>query len=601
MKASTTKQLKYQTMKLFYLTIKRTFLLVFWVSSYSVYAQKEQPFQGNVTLTYEEAILAFQDFANSSELANLIEAGLSDAGTPMHLLIIDSDGAKKPDEISSEKVRIWINNGIHPGEPCGVDASTQLIERVLSAKKSYEKLLDKVTLLIVPIYNVGGALNRTCCSRANQNGPEMYGFRGNARNLDLNRDFIKCDSRNAQWFNQTFTAFDPHMMIDTHTSNGADYQYVMTMINTQADKASEKIGEFIRKVANPEIYSMMEERGWGMTPYVHTMHQVPDDGIMDFLETPRYSTGYAALSNCIGYTSETHMLKPFAQRVESTYQFIVATLDFANEHAAVIIQNKIAADEQVAHQKEFALQWELDTATFREINFKGYEAAYPISEVTGKKQLRYSRAKPYEKPIRFYDRFIPTVTVEAPEAYVLPQAWHEVIDRLKWNGVLMFQVETDLEIDLEVYYIQEFESAPRVYEGHHVNTLQKLDKVTESIKLRKGDYVIPVDQVKNRYIVEMLEPQGVDAFFVWNFFDSALQQKEWYSDYVFEATAEMMLEEDDELRKTFEEKKKTQPEFAEDAKWQLYWLYRRSPNAEPVNRFPVYRMLGNKDLIPLSE
>lgn len=588
-------------MKLFYFTIKRTLLLIFCVSTYSVYGQKEQPFQGNETLTYEEAISAFQNFDKKSGQANLIETGSSDAGTPMHLLIIDSDGAKSSDEISDEKVRIWINNGIHPGEPCGVDASVQLIECILSGNKRYEKLLEKVTLLVVPIYNVGGALNRGCCSRANQNGPEMYGFRGNARNLDLNRDFIKCDSRNARWFNQTFTAFDPHMMIDTHTSNGADYQYVMTMINTQADKASEKIGAFIREVANPEIYAMMEDRGWGMTPYVHTMHQIPDDGIMDFLETPRYSTGYAALSNCIGYTSETHMLKPFAQRVESTYQFIVATIDFANEHADEIIQNKIAADEQVAQQKEFALQWELDTTTFREINFKGFEAEYPISEVTGKKQLRYSRSKPFEKPIRYYDRFIPTVTVQAPEAYVIPQAWHEVIDRLSWNGVEMFRVESDLEVDLEVYYIQEFESAPRVYEGHHFNSLKKLDKVTESIKLRKGDYVVPVNQVKNRYIVEMLEPEGVDAFFVWNFFDSALQQKEWYSEYVFEATAKKLLEEDDALRTAFAEKKKAEPEFAEDPRWQLYWLYLRSPNAEPANRFPVYRVVSNKELIPLAD
>jgi hypothetical protein len=31
-------------------------------------------------------------------------------------------------------------------------------------------------------------LNRNSTSRTNQNGPEEYGFRGNARNFDLNRD-----------------------------------------------------------------------------------------------------------------------------------------------------------------------------------------------------------------------------------------------------------------------------------------------------------------------------------------------------------------------------------------------------------------------------
>ena len=100
-------------------------------------------------------------------------------------------------------------------------------------------------IVIIPVYNVGGALNRGSYSRANQNGPEAYGFRGNARNLDLNRDFIKCDSRNARSFNRLFNQWKPDVFVDTHTSNGADYQYVMTLISTQKDRLGGALGEFL--------------------------------------------------------------------------------------------------------------------------------------------------------------------------------------------------------------------------------------------------------------------------------------------------------------------------------------------------------------------
>ena len=71
------------------------------------------------------------------------------------------------------------------------------------------------------------ALNRNSTTRTNQNGPESYGFRGNARNYDLNRDFIKSDTKNAKTFAQIFHLVQPDVFIDNHVSNGADYQYIL--------------------------------------------------------------------------------------------------------------------------------------------------------------------------------------------------------------------------------------------------------------------------------------------------------------------------------------------------------------------------------------
>jgi hypothetical protein len=335
----------------------------------------------------------------------------------------------------------------------------------------------------------------------------------------------------------------------------------------------------------------MNDRGWGMTPYVFALNKIPDNGIKDFLETPRYSTGYAALFNTIGFTSETHMLKPFAQRVESTYQFLRATLEFMFEHNTELIQQKARADQAVAAQREFELNWELDTTTFRNIPFKGFKAIYEKSEVTSADRLKYDRNQPVTMDIRYYDTYVPTETATAPEFYVVPQAWHEVVDRLKWNKVKMTQIEQDTIVEMRVYYIDDCK-AGNLYEGHHHTVVTDLREVKEEVQLFKGDCIIMVNQTSNRYIVETLEPRGVDSFFSWNFFDSVLQQKEWYSDYVFEDSAAEMLATDALLKAAFEKAKIEDKELAESPSQQLYWLYKRSKFYEgSVNRYPVYRSL----------
>lgn len=579
---------------------KSILLLIFYLGnlalSEQLYGQsREKAFQGNESIAYEEAIARYQYFANKYEEAHFLEVGMTDVGEPLHCFFLTKSlmpvGADGRFDLPEDKPVLFINNGIHPGEPCGIDASLQFVERILESRNAdRQAILDQLVIAIVPVYNVGGALNRGCCSRANQNGPEAYGFRGNAKNLDLNRDFIKLDSENARSLVFLLRSLDPHVFIDTHTSNGADYQYVMTMIATQPDKASEEIGEYIREKMSPSLYDDMEKRGFGMTPYVYGMGRIPDEGIKDFLETPRYSTGYNALFNTIGYTSETHMLKPFAQRVESTYQFLMSTAKYMSQNASELIALKHRADEAVLKQKVFPLQWELDTLHYRMLPFKGFEAKYPKSGVSGESRLSYDRNKPFTKEIKYYDQYNVTDSVLAPKFYVIPWAWKSVWQAMQLNGVEMHFLQSDSTMTVEAYFIDDFSSTGRVYEGHHMNTVKSMRKEQIEMNFRAGDVIIPVNQKSNRYIVETLEPNGVDAFFVWNYFDSAFQQKEWYSDYVFEDTAAKMLENDPDLKKAFEEKKNTDPDFNANARAQLYWLYQQSVHFEPsLNRYPVYR------------
>ncbi len=199
----------------------------------------------NKSVTYDQAISKYKFLDEKYPQAKLIEMGMTDIGRPLHLFVISSDEKFSPEEAKkSGKLVFLINNAIHPGEPDGVDACIRYSERILADKKA---LPSNVVILIIPFYNIDGAMKRGCCSRANQNGPEAYGFRGNARNLDLNRDFIKCDSENAASFTSLFRAWDPDVFLDTHVSDGSDYQYTMTLISTQHNKLGGPAGKFARR------------------------------------------------------------------------------------------------------------------------------------------------------------------------------------------------------------------------------------------------------------------------------------------------------------------------------------------------------------------
>ena len=262
------------------------------------------------------------------------------------------------------------------------------------------------------------------------------------------------------------------------------------------------------------------------------------------------------------------------------------------------LRNK--AEKDCAQKKDFDLNWQLDTAKFESIIFKGYEAKYKKSSVTGQQRLYYDQDAPYTKKIKFYDEYKTTVTVKKPEMYIIPQAWKEVIDRLKINNIYMKRLSKDTTLEAEVYYIENYTSSHNPYEGHYLHANVEIIKETQRLNFYKGDYVVDVNNKNNRYIVETLEPQGVDSWFAWGFFDAVLHQKEGFSDYVFEEKAGEILKQNPSLKTEFETKQKQDTVFAKDAYAQLNFIYRHSNFFEKsYNRYPVVR-LNNKTKLPLE-
>ena len=557
---------------------------------------------GNTTATYAECIGYYQKLAAAYPAQmHLQEAGPTDSGQPLHEVVLSADGRFTPEQSTnppphqSTKPVVFIQNGIHPGEPEGIDASMMLARDLLQQPRLHQ-LLEKLTIVIVPVYNVDGMLNRNATTRVNQLGPAEYGFRGNARHLDLNRDYIKQDSRNARSFAALFQKWQPGIFVETHTSNGADYQYTMTLIATQHSKLAPPLGAYLQKELLPALYAGMEKTKWPMVPYVDFEGETPESGLQAFLETPRYSTGYAALFNTIGFMPETHMLKAFAPRVHSTYDFLLTTLETVVAQAPALARTRAEAAAQQATQTQFPLAWALDENEHETVQFQGYEARHQPSAVSGQPRLSYDRAAPYTRPVKYFNTYQPTLSVARPVAYLIPQAWAEVIATLQRNGVVLEQLKADRHGPAETYYIQDFKTCPRPFEGHYLHSAVQLETRNEKQATAKaGDYLATLTQNAShaRYLIETLEPQGPDSFFAWGFFDSILQQKEHYSAYVFEDLAAELLHQQPALREQLEARKKADAAFAADGAAQLEWVYQHSPYHEAGhNRYPVLRWLG---------
>ena len=574
--------------------MKFLFLLVALAATITTHSQSIQTrFEtsgGRETPTYGEIVKWWQELDSRSGKVKMLAMGMTDAGFPLHLVVIANNGDHNFQNIRKNNKRvILINNGIHPGEPDGIDASMLLARDIVEQRY---RIPDHVVLAIIPVYNIGGCLNRSENYRVDQNGPEAFGFRGNSQNLDLNRDAIKCDSKDARAFTEIFHLTDPDVFVDNHVSNGADYQHIMTLLTTQHSKMGGEMGNYLHQRFEPGIYTLMKEKGYDLVPYVNAFGDSPENGWPEYWDSPRYASGYAALWNCFSFVPEAHMLKPYDQRVKATYALMQSFIEFTSRNSEDIRSQRERARQRVSRQKEFPIAWQLDRSGYREIIYKGYEAGRKASEISGLPRLYYDRNRPYEKKVKIFDHYVPTAFVEKPAAYVIPQGWWRVTDLLKLNKVKMRQLKADSSIQVEVYRITDYKTSPRQWEMHHINSDVRVSKSTETIHFLKGDWIIPMDQPANRFLVETLEPQAQDSYFAWNFFDAILGQKEGFSAYAFEDIAAEYLKANPELQQKLKDRKLADTAFANNGRAQLNFIYQHSPWYEPAHmRYPVYRVL----------
>lgn len=547
--------------------------------------------KGTETPEYADVIQFYKDLSETYDEISLFSFGETDSGNPLHLVVYNSAAIYNVDEIkNSPKNRILINNGIHPGESDGIDASMMLLRDIVQNDSLQAKYKNSI-ICVIPVCNIGGALNRNSHTRANQNGPVEYGFRGNARNYDLNRDFIKQDTKNAATFAEIFHTVQPDVFIDNHVSNGADYQYAITHLFTQHNKLGGNLGKFLNDKMRPELEASLNKKNIDITPYVNVWGSTPKRGWSQFFDSPRYSTGYTTLFHTLGLMVETHMLKPYKIRVEQTYELMLSAFDFVENNSTKIKELRANVASEILAKKTYPIQYKVDKEKPSDLLFKGYEGEVIKSKITNGKRLFYDKTKPFEEVVKYYDNFTPTKFVAIPKAYIIPQGIHPVIERLQNNQIEFTRFKKDTVIKVEVNHIKDFKTRENPYEGHYLHYNTTVSSSVQNIQFLKGDIYISTQQNGVRYLLETLEAEATDSFFNWNFFDTILQQKEGYSGYVFEDLAAQYLAGNPSLKQKFEDKLKSDEKFAKSPRAQLNFIYKNSPHYEKAHlRLPIFKI-----------
>jgi hypothetical protein len=333
----------------------------------------------------------------------------------------------------------------------------------------------------------------------------------------------------------------------------------------------------------------MKKGKYELIPYVDYFFDDPKNGIISSPTGPRYSSGFASLFHSYGMMTENLIYRNFADRVKSCYQFIQVLAEFTAKNGAQIRKSRQEGIMESMQMKKYPVAYEIDTTQFRMIEFKGYEVAKEqISPVTGLPRFGYDLSKPYTTQVKYFDVYKKTEFVDVPEYYILPQNYRLIIEKLDMLKIAYSRLQRDSVIEVTMDYTDDYGNAQKPYNGHYYHDKVSTHSEKQQVQFYAGDLVIKVRQEKIKYLLEMFEPKASDSFFRWNFFDNILDQREYFSSYGFEANALKYLKEHPEFKAKFEEKRKTDPEFAKNHRAQLAYNYNNTEWLEKTwKRYPV--------------
>ncbi|MEW5799716.1 MAG: M14 family metallopeptidase [Bacteroidota bacterium] len=538
---------------------------------------------------YAESIQYFRQFAARTPNAKMFSIGISPKNRSIECLVVSknkeftSARAKK-----SRKAIVLIQNGIHAGEIEGKDACMLLLRDILVTREKFY-LLDHLILLIIPILNVDGHEQISPFNRPNQNGPEKMGWRTNSWNLNLNRDYLKADTPEIRAFLKLYDDWQPDFFIDNHTTDGADYQYHVTYALEKWGNIDKGLGAWGAKQFLPYVVNQTEQQGFLTAPYIILKDESIESGIVDEPALPRFSTGYAAAQNRLGLLVETHSLKPYENRVRSTYAINEAALGFINKHWSGLKDLNAKADAASATLKSLPINFEL-TEDSQSFKFKGFKSKYYYSIITGNDVVQFSK-QPVEFEVPYYNKVRNAQSVQVPKGYLIPREYFQLMEILTLHGVKFSTVKRALTLTVQELTFDEYTHAPKPYEGRQC---VKVKCKSNQFKFRaeEGTYYVPTKQRTLRVIVNLLEPEAPDSFVSWGFFNAWFERKEYAEPYIMEPYAQQMLENDEMLRKEFLKRLDADETFQSDPKARLDFFYERSPFFDQKEKkYPILRVV----------
>jgi len=512
----------------------------------------------------------------------------------MLVLTASRTGALTPEEARKRNLPVMLmQGGIHAGEIDGKDAGFLALRELLNdagALKSY-------VLVFVPVFNVDGHERFGHWNRPNQVGPEEMGWRSNARNFNLNRDYMKADTDEMQDMLRLLKAWDPVLYVDLHVTDGAEFQHDVS--NTlepfySGDPQLHPAGGALVKELNEKIAKM------GSMPLsFYPSFVVDDDPASGFAAgppQPRFSHGYWGLHNRFALLVETHSWKDYPTRVRVTHNIIVTLADMMarqGAHWQTLAHDADARAVQLGG-KDVALDFTNDSHVTT-VEFQGYEYTRQPSAISGALVTHYDNTKPQVWHLPLKDVVIPKASVKAPTGgYVIPAGdarW--VGEKLALHGIRFERIATAKpDTPVETFRASKVTYSKVPFEGHTTQTFEGQWKA-ETRAIPAGSLFVPIAQPNSRVLVALLEPQAPDSLASWGFFNTAFESKEYMEPYVAEDVARGILAKDRDVAFAFNRKLAEDPEFAANPQARLDFFYRLSPSwDERLNLYPVYRSAG---------
>ena len=514
----------------------------------------------------------------------------------MTAVIANANGVFTPEGARAAKLPVvLVQAGIHPGEIEGKDAGLMLL-RDFAVTGKIPHLLDHVVLVFIPVFSVDGHENSSPYNRINQNGPDSMGFRGQSQYLNLNRDYIKADAPEMQAWLRLWQHWRPDLLIDIHTTDGADYQYDLTWYLEDPHKLDAAVSRW-QQAAMARILPAYEKRGHLASPYLEFIDGTdPRKGIANFGSGPRFSTGYAALQNRPALLIETHMLKPYAVRVRAAYDLVSLMLEEVGRapdalRAAVAAADAVTIARARDETARVPLTFKRDpVSTF--FALKSYAFRQSHSEISGSNWIQYDPEKKQTYEIPDWNGLLPDISVAPPAAYAVPAPWTGLIARLDRHGIAYRRLSCATSVEANGYHLDNPEWAAQPFEGHLM-----LREMTATLVLRHeilppGSVIVPLDQPAANVAIELLEPDAPDSLLHWGMMDAIFEAKEYGEPRVVEKLARGMLAKDAGLKAEFDRKLKDDAAFASSPRARLAFFFQHSPwfAAQQVGAYPVLRL-----------
>jgi len=480
------------------------------------------------TSRYKDVMAFIDSLQKKTPLFRVETLCTSTEGRDVPLLIVGNPVPASPLDLKyDDRAVVYIQTNIHAGEVEGKEASLMLARDILLQENL--PYLDRLIILIAPIFNADGNEKISPDNRPRQNGPEKgVGVRHNGQHLDLNRDAIKLESPEVRGMvRNVLNRWDPVLLVDCHTTNGSYHDEPVTYTWAFNPNGDQPIIEYMRKEMMPFIRKNMKEKYNVLSIlYGNFMdYENPEKGWQTAGPQGRYITNYIGLRNRLSILNENYAYADYKTRVWGCYYFLRSVLEHCHAHKEEIVQLVRDADQRTIrrgfHPSEsdsFAV--EVDLEAYDEIvTIRGYEMEVMPREGGWPRVKKLDKKRTYRAP--YFCKYVPKRSVRFPRGYFISVLDTEIKEKLLQHGLTVEVLKEPITVEVESFKPEELKSEERLYQGHHLQSL-KGEYVREEKTFAAGTLFVGTAQRLGTLAAYLLEPESDDGLLVWNFFDRYL-------------------------------------------------------------------------------